>query len=149
MAEWSNMHERSVPQIEFARFLEERAHEIVAPDAATVIETAMSFEALRRVDFKSAVRLSNGTREFVYVEEDQAKGKVVMPERLSFAVPIFDEMEKQTVSARIRYRLDEGRLFFSIVFDDLSEIERDAFQVCVSVFEDALRGEIPVWPVIF
>lgn len=134
---WRAMDDKGVTQITFGRFLEEQAHHIVRPDAASVIELCMNFEAIRKVDFKSAVRLQNGTRQISYVEADEVRGSVVVPETIDIRLPIFEGMDPQVVTVRFRYRIDEGKLFLALTFDNLDELEREAFDRCV----DALKIE--------
>ncbi len=145
-AEWSNdwskwrgVHDKPMTQIQFGRFLEERAHNITKPDPASIVDLAMNFEVHRSVKFKSTYRLQNGMRELRYVEEDEAKGAMIVPDVIEILVPVFDGMEPDRIIARFRYRVDEAKLLMFITFDNLDDIERTAFERCVA----ALNVERP------
>lgn len=133
-AAWRRAHDNQKSQADFARFLEERAHEIIEPDAATVIETEMNLDAVKKVSFKSAVRLTDGFRQFQYLEEDQTKGGIRVPEKMKIRVPIYEGMEPDTIECRMRFRISEGALRMWITFDNLADIERLAFDRCVQAF---------------
>lgn len=142
-AAWSGANNAQKGQADFARFLEERAEDVVSPDAATVIETAMNLEAIKKVTFNSSIRLSDGLRQFKYHEEDQTNGEVKVPETFLINVPIFTGMAAERVAVRLRYRISEGKLVLWTTIDNLTEIEDIAFDACVGV----LQREHPDLPI--
>jgi len=138
-SKWRKVHDKPMNQVQFGRFLEERAHNIAKPDPASMIDLAMNFEVNRSMKFKSTLRLKNGLRELRFVEEDETKGAMQTPDLIELLLPVFDGMEPDRIIARFRYRIDEGRLVMFVSFDNLDDIERTAFERCVA----ALNVERP------
>ncbi len=89
-AAWHVLGENSLSQGGFGEFLEERAVDVIHPDAASVMGMVMAFDAMRKVTFKSALRLSDGTRQFQYSEEDETRGGVTFPDRFVLRIPVFE-----------------------------------------------------------
>jgi len=140
-SKWRRVHDKPMNQIEFGRFLEERAHNITKPDPASMVDLAMNFEVHRSVKFKSSIRLSNGLRQLHYLEEDEAKGLITVPDKIEILVPVFDGMEPDRIIARFRYRISDGRLALFVSFDNLDDIERTAFDRCVAALH-VERGKL-------
>lgn len=136
---WRGAHDKPMRQVEFGRFLEENAHVIVEPDAAAVVEVCMTLDAVKRVTFQSAVRLSDGYRQLKYIEDNDTKGGVRVPEALVINVPVFEGQEPQRIPVRLRYRIDDGKLALWVTIDNLDDIERLAFERCI----DALGVDGP------
>lgn len=129
-AVWRGAHGKSMSQKEVGEFLEEHALDIVDPDAASVMEIVMNFEAIRRVTFKQSMRLNSGTRQFTYVEDDDVKGAITMPEKISISVPVFEGQEAENIPVRVKYRLNDGKLTFSFEIHNKPDVERAAFDKC-------------------
>lgn len=127
---WRAKDGDSMSQSAFARFLEVRAHEIVEPDAATVIETCLNLQRVKKVSWRSSVHLPSGLRQLAFVEEDETRGEVRVPETFKIEVPIFEGTEPSILMARLRTHIsDGGILSMCYEFDDVDEIERQAFEL--------------------
>ena len=135
-------------QKDVGEFLEENALDIVDPDAASVMEIVMNFEAIRRVTFKQSQRLNSGTRQFTYVEEDDVKGAITMPEKISIRVPVFEGQEPDRIPVRVKYRLDDGKLTFRFEIHNKVDVERTAFERCEDSLSAELKQETPIMRVI-
>ena len=147
MKTWKQLDGEFIGQRRFARFLEENAEDIVEPDAASVMEQAMNLEVIRKVSFRSAERLQNGTREYLYESQDEGKGKgkIVLPEELKLNLPVFLNGDKHDIRVFLRYDIDQdGQLFFKIDFHRWDEIRRTAFD---QVIKNVAEGEFA--PTIF
>ncbi len=131
-AAWVGANDKPMKQVGFGRFLEERAPEIIEPDAASLVECAMNLNVTKKLEFKSAVRMSNGFRQFTYIEDDQAKGAVAIPELIKIRLPLFEGMDPEVVPVRVRFRIDEGALALFVTIDNLVEVEKVAFDRCVA-----------------
>lgn len=101
-------------QVDFARFIEDNLPDIVEPAGADMLEVSRTLEAKKAVNFASATRLSDGAQQFTYeetIEGTAAKGRLQVPERFKIGIPIFQgSTELWPVTARLRYRIDGGRL---------------------------------------
>lgn len=146
---WRLKNGSEMSQDKFGLFLEDVAHTIIAPDAASVMEAAMNLEAVKKVNFKSAVRLRDGTRQYKYEEEIQgAAGAIQLPENISAVMPIFDTegAQQHAFDAKVRYRISsDGCLYLSYHIQHIEELEREAFTEAVEAIATALDPEIPIY----
>lgn len=145
-AQWAEISGQALSQKGAGEFLEERALDIVEPEAADIFEMVMKFDALKKVTFKQSTRLQSGLRQFLYHEEDEARGSVTLPEMLKITVPIFEGEDPTTIPIRIRYRIDnDGRLTFAFKIADRKALEDRAFLGMV----DAVAGKLPAGVAVY
>lgn len=136
---WLDFSGKRVSQVDFGLFLEDRAVDVVSPDAASVMEMVMTFDAIKKVSFRSSQRLHDGQRQFQYVEENEARGAVTLPDHFIIMAPVYRGLDPQRIKFMIRYRIaDDGKLSFQIDMHDRTSVLRDAFDRCV----DALRADM-------
>lgn len=112
---WVRNNTRQMTQAEFAKFIEDNLPDVVTPPGADMLEISRSLEAKKKVNFASGIRLQNGQNELIYEEQIQgtaAKGKLQIPEIFSLGIPVLDGGPRYKVDARLRYRINEGRLSF-------------------------------------
>lgn len=110
---WTAHDGKRMGQEEFARFIEANLPDIVQPEAADMLEIALSLEAKKKVNFASGLRLSNGANELTYeeqIEGSAAKGKLQIPEKIVLGIPVFENGQGYSVEANFRYRIAEGKL---------------------------------------
>lgn len=111
---WLAKDGKTQSQEEFAVFIERNLLDIVEPTSAEMLEISRSFEAKKKVDFKSAVRLDNGQVQFGYEEEIQgsaAKGTLQIPETFKIGTPVFERGSGYILECRLRYRLKDAQLY--------------------------------------
>jgi uncharacterized protein YfdQ (DUF2303 family) len=143
---WAGMHGKQMNQAQFAQFIEDNTIDIVRPDGATMLEVALSIEASKSGSFKSARRLDNGSISFGYVEEVSAtagsKGSLEIPKDFDVQLRPFIGCEKHRVTARLRYRIDDGqlRLWFELVRHE--DVKRAAFDAIVAKIKDETETAI-------
>lgn len=133
---WVKLDGKLVDQQGFAEHVEDGAHVITTPDPATMLEIAQSFRATTGVDFKSSSRLSSGETQLRYEETTTAKagrtGSLEVPELFTLRMAPFHGAPEYEVTARLRYRISEGRLLLGyrlirpeqareLAFDDVLE----------------------------
>ena len=116
-ATWIGSDGRQMPQVNFAEFLEDNLPDVIAsnesePTGAQMLEVAQSFTAKSDVNFSSAVRLQNGTVQFTYEETTEAKsrGDFKVPEKFFIGIAVFEQGPKYRMEARLRYRINGGKL---------------------------------------
>ncbi len=143
-AAWRGLHGKMMSQVEAGLFLEDRATDVIEPDAATIMDMVMTFDALKKVTFRQSTRLHDGQRQITYSEENEARGNVTLPERIVLRLPVFFGQEPERVTVRVRYRIDDGSLRFSFVIADRDILELNAFGRC----EDACAMAFPAVPVL-
>lgn len=140
-AKWTGIDGKMMPQTTFAEFIEDNLADIAEPAGARMLEIATHLEATRTVNFKSAVRLSNGAVQFHNNEDTDAKvsaGKIDVPETFVLALAPIQGLPLYKVPARFRYRIVEGKLTLglklqrvedlmtSVLDDVVAKIERGA-----------------------
>lgn len=119
--EWTAADGVKRNQIDMAQFLEANMVDVVyiacapgepgSPDGATLLEICRTLEATKKVNFKSSVRLPDGSTQFTYDEDvagSAVKGTMAIPEQFSIGVPVFENGEKYRQDVRFRYRIQEG-----------------------------------------
>lgn len=127
---WTGMDTKKVGQVELAQFIENNLIDVVfidpqaagaqlgevgSPDGATLLEVCRTLEAKKKVDFKSAIRLADGSTQFTYDEDVQGsarQGQLQVPEQFSLGIPVFENGEKWRVDVRLRYRIQDGGQLF-------------------------------------
>lgn len=143
-AAWERIDGRSISQLEFVRFLEEHLHNITEPNAADVLEVCANLEAIKKVEFRSGARLSNGTRQLVYVEDTQVKGQLTVPEKLTLQLPIFYGQDPSRVEVFLRWPIEDGKLKFKIDIHRLEHVMDEAWSRVVSQAAVQLP-EVPIF----
>lgn len=144
---WLSACGRPLTQVSFGLFLESRAVDVVVPDAADVMEMVMKFDATRKVTFKSSARLHDGSRQFHYTEENEQRGGVTLPDHFIILTPVYRGMEPQEVKFMVRYKIDEGKLQFSIELHDKDEVLRLAFDRCIGAVKVGLKDDHTIYTV--
>lgn len=115
---WTKANGKRMDQVTFAGFIEDNLVDIASPDGATLLEMAKNFEVKRAVAFSSAIRLDNGQHQLSYVEEaagTSQKGALTIPEKFVLGLAPLEGVEPYRVDARLRYRMQDGKL--AIWFD--------------------------------
>lgn len=103
-ARWNGMAGKLHDQDAFARFLEENSSDVAFPEAAQMIEISRDFEATVGQSYKSAVRLDNGDRRIRFESETKAMNEVVIPQRFTLSIPIYNGEPPDTLTALFRWR---------------------------------------------
>ena len=142
---WTGANGTPMPQGEFARFIEDNVKDIREPDGADVLEVARQLEVKKKVEFASAIRLTDGSREFTYNEDAEGstrRGQLTVPEEFKLGIPVFLGGELYEVLARLRYRIDGGQL--ALWYDLLRphEIERDVFGTLVEKIAAGVKTDV-------
>lgn len=136
---WTGANKRPMAQEAFAQFIEDNAPDCVSPDAATMIEISRTLEAKKKVNFASAIRLSNGESELSYEEEisgTASKGKIKVPETFSIGIAVLEGGPRYAVHARLRYRIaDKGVLSLWYDLDRPHKVLEDAVKEVWSSIE--------------
>lgn len=137
---WMGLSSEKMGQMEFAEFIEDNTPDIIAPRAADMLEMARTLQARSEVDFSSAIRLNNGAVQLTYNEQVKGtygSGKVEIPEQFTIAIPVYIGTARVSITARLRYRINSGKL--AIWYDLLraEAVRREAF---LSVLSDIQSG---------
>lgn len=131
---WSGINGALKPQLEFARFIEENAPDIKAPDAGSLLESVRDLQARRNVNFTAAVRTDSDNESFEFTDntETRSKGDIELPTKFLLSIPVYFGDSDVAVPAFLRWKFDEGKLHLGIKLHRAEHIRQAAFQLIVT-----------------
>lgn len=138
---WRNINDKPLSQAEFVVFLMERAHCVVSPDQARILEIASTLEIKNDVTFSSRERRSDGGFDLNYREDIQtsagANGKIKVPDTLKLKMTAFEGGVEMELAARMYYTLHGGTVTFRIKILNLRETILKTFRsTCDKIAKD-------------
>ncbi|MDE1896882.1 MAG: DUF2303 family protein [Rhodospirillales bacterium] len=143
---WNELNGKMLPQVEFAEFIEENMADIFDPPGADMLEIASYLQAVRNVDFKSQVDLSNGALRFTHAEDMNATvkaGQVAVPQQFTLAIAPIQGGQRFKIPARFRYRIIDGKLKLGFKLLRIEDVMAEVFEGAVN---DIVRpGEDADW----
>lgn len=116
--EWNANSGKQMSQIEFAFFIEENLKDIATadgyPTGTQMLAMATNLEITQDSKFKSQAKLQSGGVRLTYVEDsDEATEKAMeIFSKFAVGIQVFRGAEGFRVEARLRYRLNQGKLNF-------------------------------------
>lgn len=150
---WTRANGNLLPQETFAELIEARQQEVVEPKGADLLTIAQTIKQTKAADFESSKRLSDGQTVLVYREETKTSagksGEFEVPETFTLAVAPFEGSDPFKVTARLRTRIEGGRLLIGYVLDRPDEVVEAAFADVLTDVRDLIGGAHPVlmgWP---
>lgn len=149
---WTGRMGKPMSQEEFAFFIEDNLPDFQTPNGAKMLEIALNFKVNRKVNFKSAISLSDGTTELQYsdVADGGAIGqarKMPLPETFIFKIPVWSGLNQDVhqFEARLRYKVADGALAIRFDITRPHKVVETAYQDVLS----AIRKGVKNVPVIF
>ncbi|WP_426043675.1 DUF2303 family protein [Caulobacter sp. DWR3-1-2] len=136
---WTKIDGKLMPQLEFARYLEENAADIIAPLAADLLEACRDIQANRKVNFVKAVRTSSDNENFEYTDETTAtsrRGGLELPTQFVLGIPVYFGDSNTELRAFLRWRLDEGQLLLGIALHRAEHVRQAVFKSHVGTVTD-------------
>ncbi|QTP60897.1 DUF2303 family protein [Billgrantia antri] len=127
---WTAADGKAMRQADFAKFIEDNLPDVQQPSGSDILTISRTLEAKKKVDFQSGVRLDNGEVQITFNEEIKGtagKGTIEIPETFELGIPVFEGGDHYALTARLRYRINDGQL---VMWFDLLRPERlleDAF----------------------
>lgn len=137
---WSGIDGKLLDQVDFARFLEENGGDIAAPDGASVLEACRDLQAVRKVNFKRAVRTASGNESFSYSDETEARpsnGELELPTKFLLRIPVYFGESPTDLYAFLRWKLDDGRLLLGVKLHRAEHVRQAAFALIVNGIAEA------------
>lgn len=137
---WTGISGRLMPQLEFARFIEENGADIRAPEAADLLESVRDLQAHRKVNFTKAVRTASDNENFEFTTETEAKtrGGIELPTRFVLGVPVYFGEPDTELHAFLRWKIDpeNGGLQLGIALHRAEHVRQAIFgQIVMDVAE--------------
>lgn len=137
---WMRNNRTSMAQKIFAEFLEDNLQEIVSPLGADVLEIAKTLTAKTMVNFKSGIRLDNGNQQLIFEETSEAtagaKGDLQIPSELTLGIAPFKATQPYRLTARLKYRLTDGRVNFTYEMVKPHRVIEDACNGLISTIKE-------------
>ena len=135
---WTSVDKRLMPQLEFARFIEENAADVVAPSAGELLDTVRDLHAHRKVNFIKAVRTASDNENFEFTDETTAKtrGGLELPTKFLLNLPVYFGEPPVEVYAFLRWKLDDGQLNLGIQLHRIEHVRQAVFKQIVLAVGD-------------
>lgn len=136
---------RAKNQVEFAEFIENNQPDIVEPAGGIILTIVRTLESHKDARFSSSVRLDNGETQFSYEEDIKAtasKGQLEIPERFMLGIAPFQGGPAYRLEARLRYRINDGKLKLWYELLRSAKVLESAFQDTVDAIAKATNVKI-------
>lgn len=142
-----NGPEKKLTQAEFGKFIEANLIDIRQPAGADMLQIALSLQVHKSAKFESDLRLDNGQTQFGYTEEIRGThrgGSLAIPDMFTLGLQVFIDGDTYRVDARLRYRLDDGKLWmwYELVRPN------DVYRAAIKAVSDSIRkdlADVPFW----
>lgn len=138
--EWTGIDGKLLPQVDFAEFIDSHLSTIAQPDGALLLDICQTLEAHKTAQFKQQNILANGQRQFRWEEQVEAtagaKGDLTIPGELQLVLRPFQGAAGVPVTARFRYRINEGVLKIGVKLVEPDVVLEQAFDLVVTQVQD-------------
>ncbi len=134
---WTAANRKHMGQLAFAEFLQDNLPDVVKPEGAALLEMALNFEAAQSGAFVAAQRLQDGSHNLTWKADNNASGSVKLPELIELSIPVFENEAVSSLTARLRYRVTEGRLAIWYELVRPHKTLEAAFRQCWTSIADA------------
>ncbi|SDD43293.1 DUF2303 family protein [Auraticoccus monumenti] len=145
---WLGVSGQLMTQVKFAEFIEDNQDDFIDPNAATMLDLARTFTAKKSVDFESSENLANGARGLLYRETITSKagekGTLEIPSAVTIALRPFQGAEPYRVTARLRYRIEDGNLGIGFKLHRPDTVLEDAFDSVIATVEAGTPSHLHV-----
>lgn len=130
---WTAASGKMMPQIEFARFIEENAPDIVSPTGADLLEIARDFHAVRSADFRQIVRTDSDNERLEFSDSTTAGatagGRMVeVPTTFIIEIPVYFGEPPVKMVARFRWKQEGTALLLGVKLDRLENVRQAEFR---------------------
>lgn len=128
---WTSLHRNQVPQVQFAEIIEEFAGTMITPDPEDMLRVAQSIVVNSNGQVSSRVSLRDGAINLVVAEQLEATAgtketPLEIPQKIAFRARRWvGDTEAVPMTARLRWRVNAGKLTLGIVIDRLDVVEED------------------------
>lgn len=128
---WMGVNRKRQEQSAFGEFVEDSLPDVLEPDAARLLEAARNLVLTKEATFESRAKVADGSIRLCW-EENVSQGKrdggsIDVPERLKIAIPLFENGAPIEIEVRLRFKLDEGKVYFTLIIDQAEAALEAAF----------------------
>lgn len=141
---WTGISGKLMPQLEFARFIEENGTDVAAPAGAELLEAVRDLQAHRKVNFTKAVRTASDNENFEYTDETEArtKGGFEIPAKFLLKIPVYFGEPPVSVYGFLRWKLDDGVLQLGIALHRAENVRQAVFKEIVTSIEERTSAHV-------
>jgi len=152
---WTSLDGKPLNQEQFAEHIERGLDEIKAPPALEMYELAQTFQATVGTTFRQVGKLADGKRALHFEEQIEGRagdqGDLEIPKEFHLLVAPYEGGPAYDLTARLRFRLREGKLTLTYLLVRPEDVLRAAFNSTLEAIEKgagikAFRGTPPVRP---
>lgn len=143
---WNGINGKLMPQLEFARFIEENGSDIRAPVGGELLDVIRDLQARRNVNFVKAVRTASDNENFEFSDntEMRTKGDIEVPAKFLLGIPVYFGESDTELYAFLRWKLDEGSLGLGVALHRHEHVRQAVFKQIVLAVGDQTKC-----PVVF
>lgn len=137
-SDWQSLRDiakNSLSQESFAEWLEDHRDNITGTNHAELIEIVERMKITSGVRFESKINRSTGETTFSYADEQIGAGTVTIPHSFKFIAPVYEHGAIEEIEVRIRYRLRDGALSFTLAPYRMDVAEDSAFRKIIGDIE--------------
>ena len=115
---WKGKNSAQFAQVDFAEWIEEHADDISTanglPTSLQMLTMATEFQANEERVLKSSVKLQSGGVRLTYIADPDAgtTESMQMFDKFAIGIPVFQGGSAWGITARLKYRLNQGRVTF-------------------------------------
>jgi len=115
---WKGSAGKQFAQVAFAEWIDEHADDITTanglPTSLQMLQMATEFQANEERVLKSTVKLQSGGVRLTYIADPDAgtTENMLMFDRFAIGIPVFQGGSAWSLSARLKYRLNSGKVSF-------------------------------------
>lgn len=136
---WTAADGKPMSQTDFAELVEDRLIDILNPPGAELLELAQTLQVNSKVNFRQSNRLADGQHQLTYEETNEASagtlGQITVPPTFTLLLQPFEGSDTQEVTARLRYRVREGRLAIGYRLERPLDVLAEAFNEVLAQVE--------------
>lgn len=144
---WKGADRKTFPQVEFAEWIQEHEDDIQAaqglPTSLQMHEMATNFVMNEDRVLKSAVRLQSGGVNLTYIADPDKGTTEAMKlfEKFSLGIPVFHGKSAWSITARLKYRNNGGKLSFSYELIRADRVHKGAAE---ELIDEVRKGLVAV-----
>lgn len=143
---WASHDGTLFKQVEFAEHIEDGIDQIISPAGAELYEIATTFQAKGSSDFRSAVRLNDGSISFAWTEDVTATAgrdnNLTIPDTIELSLSPFYGEAPFAVKAKLRYRTGSGGLRIGYKLDRPDRVVKTALETIQTRLEEKWPGQV-------
>lgn len=143
---WTKANKTSMPQVEFAEFLERQELDIAQkegrPTCLQMMEMATNFEASSDKRLRSSVRLQDGSIRLEYIdgEDEKTIQQMKLFERFTIGIPVFWGGPAYLIDARLKHRSNAGKVSFHYELVRPDRSHEDAAHELIAKIREGING---------